>query len=130
MRLTLPSLALGLLLCQGAFAGDGTAAIGGGLGVSWATLLVNSSAARPAQPSVPAAGGAAGSAVGARKGNRTEAAIGGGLGSAGGSLLGGAVGGKTGSTVGAGLGGAAGGALGNHLGDNNRGSKKHHRHRH
>lgn len=32
MRLTLPSLALGLLLCQGAFAGDGTAAIGGGLG--------------------------------------------------------------------------------------------------
>lgn len=54
MRLTLPSLALGLLLCQGAFAGDGTAAIGGGLGVFWATLLVNSSAARPAQPSVPA----------------------------------------------------------------------------
>ncbi|AFO50959.1 hypothetical protein [Pseudomonas putida] len=40
------------------------------------------------------------------------------------------VGGKTGSTVGAGLGGAAGGALGNHLGDDNRGSKKHHRHRH
>ena len=82
MRLTLPSLALGLLLCQGAFAGDGTAAIGGGLG------------------------------------------------SAGGSLLGGAVGGRTGSTVGAGLGGAAGGALGNHLGDDNRGSKKHRRHRH
>ncbi|VVM40568.1 hypothetical protein PS623_00219 [Pseudomonas fluorescens] len=32
MRLTLPSLALGLLLSQSAFAGDGTAAIAGGLG--------------------------------------------------------------------------------------------------
>ncbi|MBC7204711.1 MAG: hypothetical protein H5U29_14600, partial [Pusillimonas sp.] len=39
MRLTLPSLALGLLLCQGAFAGDGTAAIGGGLGGALAAQL-------------------------------------------------------------------------------------------
>ena len=53
MRLTLPSLALGLLLCQGAFAGDGTAAIGGGLVVSWATLSASKWAAALAQPSAP-----------------------------------------------------------------------------
>lgn len=56
MRLTLPSLALGLLLCQGAFAGDGTAAIGGGLG------------------------GALGNVVGKQIGGSTGAAIGAGLG--------------------------------------------------
>ncbi|MGB9091161.1 MAG: bacteriocin, partial [Pseudomonas farsensis] len=58
MRLTLPSLALGLLLCQGAFAGDGTAAIGGGLG------------------------GALGNVVGQQIGGSTGAAIGAGLGGA------------------------------------------------
>ena len=55
MRLTLPSLALGLLLCQGAFAGDGTAAIGGGLG------------------------GVLGNVVGQQIGGSTGAAIGAGL---------------------------------------------------
>ena len=92
----------------------------------WVMWLVSNWAARPAQPLVLAL--AAQQAVGARKGNRTEAALGGGLGSAGGSLLGGAVGGQTGSTVGAGLGRR--GALGNHLGDDDRGGKKHRRHRH
>jgi len=61
MRLTLPALVVGLLLAQGAMAGDGTAAIGGGLG------------------------GALGNVVGQKLGGSTGAAIGAGVAGAAGS---------------------------------------------
>lgn len=54
MRLTLPSLALGLLLCQGAFAGDGTAAIGGGLGGVLGNVVGQQIGGKTGRPSVPA----------------------------------------------------------------------------
>jgi len=120
MRLTLPALVVGLLLAQGAMAGDGTAAIGGGLGGALGNVVGQK------------LGGSTGAAIGcrgcrggrqrgcARKGSRTKAAIGGGLGSAGGSLIGNRLGGSTGSTVGAGIGGAAGGALGSSMGHKKR----------
>ena len=55
MRLTLPALVLGLLVAQGAVAGEGTAALGGGLG------------------------GALGNVVGQKMGGCTGAAIGAGV---------------------------------------------------
>lgn len=64
MRLTLPALVLGLLAAQGAMAaGDGTAAVGGGLG------------------------GALGNVVGQQIGGSTGAAVGAGIGGAAGAAV-------------------------------------------
>ncbi len=109
MRSTLPALVVGLLLAQGAMAGDGTAAIGGGLGGALGNVVGQQLGGSTGAAIGAGVAGAAGSAAGARKGSRAKAAIGGGLGSAGGSLIGNRLGGSTGSTVGAGIGGAAGG---------------------
>jgi hypothetical protein len=123
MRLTLPALVLGLFVAQGAMAaGDGTAAIGGGLGGALGNVVGQSMGGSTGAAVGAGVAGAAGSAVAARKGSRTKAAIGGGVGAAGGSVIGNSLGGKTGSTIGAGLGGALGGGVGSNL------SKGHKRH--
>ncbi len=54
MRLTLPSLALGLLLCQALSPVTVLPPSAAAWVVSWVTLSVNNSVARPAPPSVPA----------------------------------------------------------------------------
>ena len=129
MKITMPALALGILITQGAMAaGDGTAALGGGVGGALGNIVGQQLGGSTGAAVGAGVGGAAGSAVGAERGKKTEAAIGGGLGSAGGSLIGNRLGGTTGSTIGAGVGGAAGGALGNNLaddGDNRKSSGKH-----
>jgi hypothetical protein len=123
MRLTLPALVLGLLVAQGAMAaGDGTAAIGGGLGGALGNVVGQSMGGSTGAAIGAGVAGAAGSAVAARKGSRTKAAIGGGVGAAGGSVIGNSLGGKTGSTIGAGLGGALGGGVGSNLA---KGHKRH-----
>jgi hypothetical protein len=123
MRLTLPALVLGLFVAQGAMAaGDGTAAIGGGLGGALGNVVGQSMGGSTGAAVGAGVAGAAGSAVAARKGSRTKAAIGGGVGAAGGSVIGNSLGGKTGSTIGAGLGGALGGGVGSNLG---KGHKRH-----
>ena len=86
------------------------------LAVRWAILSANSWVAPPGPPSV-LVWAVLQVAHSARKGSKTEAAIGGGLGSAGGSVIGHQLGGSTGSTIGAGVGGAVGGAVGNNLGN-------------
>lgn len=124
MKMTLPTLALGILISQGAMAaGDGTAALGGGVGGALGNIVGQQMGGSTGAAVGAGLGGAAGGAVGAQKGNKTEAAIGGGLGSAGGSLIGNRLGGATGSTIGAGVGGAAGGALGNNLADDESGHR-------
>jgi hypothetical protein len=116
MRLTLPALVLGLLFAQGAMAaGDGTAALGGGLGGALGNVVGQKMGGSTGAAIGAGVAGAAGSAVAARKGSRTKAAIGGGVGAAGGSVIGNSLGGKTGSTIGAGLGGALGGGVGSNL---------------
>jgi hypothetical protein len=123
MRLTLPAVVLGLLVAQGAMAaGDGTAALGGGLGGALGNVVGQNMGGSTGAAIGAGVAGAAGSAVAARKGSRTKAAIGGGVGAAGGSVIGNSLGGKTGSTIGAGLGGALGGGVGSNL------SKGHKRH--
>lgn len=124
MRLTLPALAFGLLLAQGAMAGEGSTALGGGLGGALGNVVGQKIGGSTGAALGAGVGGAAGSAVGAKKGHKTQAAIGGGLGSAGGSLLGNKLGGSTGATVGAGLGGAAGGAIGGSMGGSDKKSHK------
>jgi hypothetical protein len=122
MRFTLPALVLGLLVAQGAMAGDGTAAIGGGLGGALGNVVGQSMGGSTGAAIGAGVAGAAGSAVAAKKGHRTSAAIGGGVGAAGGSVIGNSLGGKTGSTIGAGLGGALGGGVGSNLA---KGHKRH-----
>jgi hypothetical protein len=122
MRFTLPALVLGLLVAQGAMAGDGTAAVGGGLGGALGNVVGQSMGGSTGAAIGAGVAGAAGSAVAAKKGHRTSAAIGGGVGAAGGSLIGNSLGGRAGSTIGAGLGGALGGGVGSNLAN---GHKRH-----
>lgn len=103
MRKTLAALTLGLLCAQGAMAGDGQTAVGGGLGGVLGNVVGQKLGGSTGAAIGAGVGGAAGSAMAAKKGNKTKAAIGGGLGSAGGSLVGGKLGGSTGSAIGAGL---------------------------
>jgi hypothetical protein len=118
MRMTLSTVVLGLLIAQGAMAaGNGDAAVGGGLGGVLGNVVGGQLGGSTGAAVGAGVGGAAGSAVGARKGSRTEAAVGGGLGAAGGSVIGNSLGGSTGSAIGAGVGGAAGGAVGSSMGD-------------
>ena len=84
MRLTLPALVLGLLVAQGAMAaGDGTAALGGGLGGALGNVVGQKMGGSTGAAIGAGVAGAAGSAMAARKGSRTKAAIGGGVGSEG-----------------------------------------------
>jgi len=122
MRLTLPALVLGLLVAQGAMAGDGTAALGGGLGGALGNVVGQKMGGSTGAVIGAGVAGAAGSAVAAKKGHRTSAAIGGGVGAAGGSVIGNSLGGKSGATIGAGLGGALGGGVGSNLAN---GHKRH-----
>ena len=122
MRLTLPALVLGLLVAQGAMAGDGTAALGGGLGGALGNVVGQKMGGSTGAAIGAGVAGAAGSAVAAKKGHRTSAAIGGGVGAAGGSVIGNSLGGKSGATIGAGLGGALGGGVGSNLAN---GHKRH-----
>jgi hypothetical protein len=69
-------------------AGDGTAAVGGGIGGALGNVIGQQMGGSTGAAVGAGVGGAAGGALGAGKGNKTEAAIGGGLGSAGGSIIG------------------------------------------
>ena len=76
MRLTLSALVLGLFVAQGAMAaGDGTAAVGGGLGGALGNVVGGQLGGSTGAAVGAGVGGAAGSAVGANKRNRTEAAL-------------------------------------------------------
>jgi hypothetical protein len=125
MRLTFPALVLGLLVAQGALAGETSTAVGGGLGGALGNIVGQKMGGSTGAALGAGVGGAAGSAVGAKKGTKVKAAIGGGLGSAGGSLLGNKLGGSTGGTIGAGLGGAAGGAIAGSMGGDKKSHKRH-----